>query len=120
MTKFVVAFFGALALLVVFGVVGTALESRGVFAKEHAEAVKVASIAFASTLFIVLAFSAVPLAIRLFIRGQLRIGNGNLRAIQFIQEHETSARWAVWLIWITGLLIALPVMIADGFFEGPE
>lgn len=65
-------------------------------------------------LFLLLGFSIIPLFIRLFLRGQIWVGNGEFPPIQFLQKYEKQVRWCVWLFMAVGLGIALLSIWADG------
>ena len=68
-------------------------------------------------LFCVLGFSIVPLAIRVFIFLQIKIGNAEVFLVRFLQAHEQSVVFGVWGLFVLGLCIAVPAGIKDGFFK---
>lgn len=69
--------------------------------------------------FLLIAFSAVPLMIKLFVHLQIRIGNGEHRVIRWLAGHRWPMTFAFWGVFALGLLIALPTMLREGFFN-PE
>ena len=85
-------------------------------------------IAIVFVLFCVLGFSIVPLAIAFVLRGNIALwkkfpitGEGiKARARRYIIENEVRAFNTLlalfWIVYALGMLIALPAMIADGFF----
>lgn len=56
-------------------------------------------------LFCLICLTIVPLAIRLFIRGQVSIGNGDLPPIRWLRVHENAAVFAAWGFFFLGLAI---------------
>jgi hypothetical protein len=62
-------------------------------------------------------FSIVPLAVKLFIFLQCKIGNAELFLVKFLQSHEQGFVFGVWAFFIIGLCIALPAGIKNGFFK---
>jgi hypothetical protein len=70
-------------------------------------------------LFLALAFSLIPLMLKIFLAAQLKIGNGELGFVKALAGHQAAVVWVVWGIFIAGLAIALPAAINDDFF-GPD
>jgi hypothetical protein len=66
--------------------------------------------------FLTLGLSAVPLMVKLFLAGQVAIGNGNARMIQFMIAHQTAIVFGVWAFFLLGTVMAMPDMIKSGFF----
>jgi hypothetical protein len=54
-----------------------------------------------------------PLALKGFIAGQLRIGNGDLRMVRGVQRHEAAVIFGFWLMMGAALLMALPRIRSD-------
>jgi hypothetical protein len=69
--------------------------------------------------FLLIAFSAVPLVIKLFVYLQIRIGNGEHWLIRWLDGHRWPMTFAFWGVFTLGLLIAVPTMLREGFFN-PE
>jgi ABC-type sulfate transport system permease subunit len=69
--------------------------------------------------FLAIAFAAVPLMLRLFVYLHTRIGNGEHWVIRWLDAHHWQIVWGVWAFFALGLLIALPTMVRDGFFNPP-
>jgi hypothetical protein len=70
-------------------------------------------------LFLALAFSLIPLMLKIFLAAQVKIGNGELGLIKALGAHQAAVVWVVWGIFIAGLAIALPAAINDNFL-GPD
>jgi hypothetical protein len=107
---------GSFVAMIALSVLGAILQSRGWHPDpEHPDRIGyiVGGVFFA--LFLLLAFSLVPLMIRLFVAGQGRIGNRERGLIQFLAAHERGAAYAIWALWGAGLAIATPVMLHDLF-----
>lgn len=100
------AFLGAFGLTIVAAIVGNILESQGYLTEERLgqQGVK-ALMAFFFGLFCLICLTIVPLAIRLFIRGQVSIGNGDLPPIRWLRVHENAAVFAAWGFFFLGLAI---------------
>lgn len=97
------------ALAVVLAIVGKILESRGL----ATPAVKTGFIAAAVAAFIVICVSVPPLAVRLFLAGQVAVGNGEVPVIVFMQRHETTIVRGMWVFMAAGAAIALPHILRD-------
>jgi hypothetical protein len=68
-------------------------------------------------LFLILCFSVVPLFIKLFITGQIKIGNGEVALIKLLRENEKVVVYGIWTFMVIGLSMAIPAAIKDGFFK---
>jgi len=103
---------GAIPAIFLLGALRQVLLSRHVIHdREAGLAMKVAVFG----LFLVFAFSLIPLALHFFIIGQGKIGNEDAGMVHFLRIHEQGVTYAVWGVFIAGLLIALPVMRTDFF-----
>jgi hypothetical protein len=67
-------------------------------------------------LFFLFGLAIVPLFVKGFIQLQQRAGNHNNGNVAWIRENGRNIVFAVWAVFIAGLLIALPFMRKDGFF----
>jgi hypothetical protein len=101
---------------IVIAVLGSVLESRGLLSFLGARENRVMAI-FGFTIFCVLGFSIIPLAIRFFVTMQIKIGNGELFLVKWLQAHETGTVIGVWIFLIIGLCMAVPSAIKDGMFD---
>jgi len=111
-----IVFASAFGLFVVSALIGNMLEPSGdvkTFSPKVRTAVKV----FYFALFCVLGFFIVPLAIQFFVTMQIKIGNGDLFLVKWLQAHDLGTVIGVWIMFIIGLCISLPAAIQDGFFK---
>jgi hypothetical protein len=94
------------ALMIVGAAVGNILESNGTLSQEKIGPRGTTAIALAYlALFCVMAFAIVPLAIRLFIVLQLKIGNGEFVVIKWFQTHEQAVVYGFWSMMVVGICI---------------
>lgn len=68
-------------------------------------------------LFLIIGFVVVPLFLRLFIKLQIKAGNGEFFLVKWLQSHERKIVYGVWAIYLIGLMISLPSAIKEGFFN---
>jgi hypothetical protein len=54
--------------------------------------------------------------LKLFLAGQIAIGNGNLSIIRSMGAHQTAIVIGFWIFLLLGLAIAIPAALQDGFF----
>ncbi|MBN1495634.1 MAG: hypothetical protein JXA07_02625 [Spirochaetes bacterium] len=106
---YIIIFASSLGLLVLWAIVGGILESRGV----TVDPATVKAVSF--ILFLILGFTIVPLMIRLFILGQIRIGHGDLAIIKFLRAHESAVVYCIWGFYLIGLIYLLPLIKRDIF-----
>ena len=101
-----IAFLAAFGLMIVAAIIGNILESKGLLTREQLGPRGIAAgmmVYFA--LFCLICFTAVPLAVRVFILGQIKVGNGQLAVIKWLHAHEHAVVFAFWGIFIAGLSI---------------
>ena len=111
-----IIFASAFVLMIVSAIIGNILEANGTLNKLSPNVTSAVMI-FYFVLFCVLGFSMVPLAIRFFIAMQIKIGNGELFLVKWLQAHEQGFVFGVWIMFVIGLCISLPAAIKDGFFK---
>src|SRR6185295_10115101 len=112
-------FLTILGVFIAWGIVGTILESK-VNGPDHDKIARVA-MPVAFTLFLVMAFSAVPVMVRVFFRlffgMQKAVGGMEQPAVQKLhQQQETLAAvfvYGVWILFGLGTLIAAPFFLRD-------
>jgi len=92
------------------------LQSGGTLEKLGANGITAIKLTY-FVLFCVIGFSLVPLLIKYFISGQIKIGNEEFFLIKWIQAHEKGVIYGFWSLFLIGLCIALPAAIKDGFFK---
>ena len=103
---FTIVFLGSLGLIIVSAIIGNILEAKGILTKEMIGANGVTAVlAFYFSLFCVMAFSLVPLALRFFLNMQVKIGNEEHFLIRWFQVHEQSVVYGFWGLIIIGLII---------------
>jgi len=101
-----VAFLAALGLTIAAAIVGNVLESKGIVTRERLCPRGIAAITGVYFgLFCLLCFTIVPLAIRFFIAGHVKIGNGEVVVIKWLREHENTVVFSLWGLFILGLII---------------
>lgn len=101
-----IAFLGAFGLMIVAAIIGNVLESKGILTRENlGPRGLVAAMGIFFALFCLICFTIVPLALRFFIAGQIKIGNGQLAVIKWLQAHENAVVLAAWGFFILGLVI---------------
>jgi hypothetical protein len=118
-----IVFVSTLFLIVAGATIGSILEDSGTLSEETlgpilgprgVTAIKIVFFA----MFCVLGLSIVPLLVRFFVVGQIRIGHGELFLIKWILAHEKEVIYALWLLCVIGLCTGLQAAIKDGFFIG--
>jgi hypothetical protein len=102
---------GNLAALVVLSIIGNTLESRGVSIDRWPVIPRTALRGFGLLALVGFVVSVPPTMMKLFIAGQLKIGNADHPMVGFLQRHETGVVRGVWIVWLAGTLIALPFLL---------
>jgi hypothetical protein len=103
---------GSLIAMVVLGITGALVNGL----TQGAPASAGIRFAFALPMgiaFLLFVASVPPVAIRFFITAQERIGNAAHPIVDFLRRHERAAVIAVWVLWMTGALVAVPAIIHD-------
>lgn len=67
-------------------------------------------------LFVAAGMSAIPVMVKLVLGVQERLGNQNAPVIGAMVRHQTAIVWVLWGIIAAGIVVAVPAMIANGFF----
>lgn len=102
------------ALMIVGAIVGNILESSGTVSEERIGPRGTAAITLAYVvLFCAMAFAIVPLAVRLFIVMQLKIGNGEFFFIKWVQAHEQAVVYGGWSMMVIGIFIIVTLAKND-------
>ena len=107
---------GLFATIVAMAAVGNVLHNRGWLPDSSAN--RFAAQVILLGLFLVFGFSCIPLMLKLFIAGQMAIGNGDVGIIRAVAAHQTGIIFCFWQFLGLGLAIAIPAAIQDGFL-GP-
>lgn len=103
-----------LVAIIAMAAIGGVLHDRGLLADSSTAQIAARVIFFA--LFVVFAFSLIPLMLKLFLAGQIAIGNGNVSIIRTVGAHQTAIVIGFWTFLLLGLAIAIPAALQDGFF----
>ena len=102
------------ALMIVGAIVGNILESNGTLSEERIGPRGTAAITLSYVvLFCAMAFAIVPLAVRLFIVMQLKIGNGEFFFIKWVQAHEQAVVYGGWSMMVIGIFIIVTLAKDD-------
>jgi len=67
--------------------------------------------------FILFGMLAVPVAIKTFLAIQVKIGNGDHRLVQTLSTYAKEIVYGVWIFYMIGICIAVPLMIKYDFFS---
>jgi hypothetical protein len=109
--------FGA---LIGFAVLGNVLAAVGVIKPLHGAAQTV-GVGVLLILFVAAGLSAIPVMVKVVLGAQERLGNQNPPIIGAMVARQTAIVWVMWILILAGLVVALPAMVADGFFgAGPK
>lgn len=108
---------GLFAAIIVMAMAGGVLHDNGYIANSSASQLAAKIIFF--TLFLAFAFSIIPFGLKLFLAGQMAIGNGGVGIIRTVAAHQAGIVVGFWLFCLLGLAIAIPAAIQDGFFGEP-
>lgn len=114
---FLVVFLVTLSVTLVSAIIGNILEANGTIGNLGPRGIMTVKVFFLS-LFCLLVFSLLPLILHFFLVSQARIGNADLFVIKWLQSHEKEVIYGVWLFFLVGLCIAVPVAIKGGFLSG--
>ena len=69
------------------------------------------------TLFVAFGFSLIPLMVKLVLGFQVLVGNGNIAPVRAAITHSAWIVGVLWALMATGLAVALPAAIREGFFN---
>jgi hypothetical protein len=104
--------------IIVGAIVGNLLESSGTLSEEAVRYKGQNMVKFAFfILFLIFCFTIIPLAIKLLIFLQVKIGNGEFFMIRWLQAHERKVIYALWGLLFAGMCFAVPSAIKDGLFK---
>ena len=71
-------------------------------------------------LFLGIGFSAIPVMVKLVLAGHVALGNASRAPVQALARWQNIVIWVMWGLAAAGLVVALPTMIRDGFFEAAD
>lgn len=103
---------GLFAALIAIPIAGNTLQALGVPPPSGAWQLPV--MIFYLTLFLAFALSAIPVIVKTVLRAQQ--ANAGVEPIALLIRHRDAIIWGMWILILAGLAVALPAMIADGFF----
>lgn len=107
------------AALIGLAILGNVLQAAGMKPLEGRASIVALSLFLA--LFVAAGMSAIPVMVRAVLRVQERLGNQNAPVIGAMVRHQAAIVWVLWGIIAAGIAVAVPAMIANGFFgNGPE
>jgi hypothetical protein len=105
---------GLLATMIVGAIAGNIAHDNGLL--RDGSTVQFAVMIGYFTLFVAFGYSLIPLMVKLVLRGQAAIGNGNVSVVRAAIAHENKIVIAFWVLITLGLAVALPEAIKEGFF----
>jgi len=112
----VIIFFALLGVIIVIAVGGNALQASGLIENPDSLGAPAKILFFA--LVVALAFSAVPMVVKLVLGFQKRIGNQDVGVIKQAIANEKYIVFALWGLMALGLALAIPAATQRGIF-GP-
>ena len=98
------------------GLIVSAMAGNAIYGSNPTGPVRTGQIALGVAFFgslLAMVYSAVPLLIRAFVLGQIKIGNGEVSMVRWLTANERVIWFVVWGIWTLGLLISLPFAIKE-------
>ena len=101
-----IAFLAAFGLTIIAAIIGNVLESKGILTREKMgprALLTVYGVFFG--LFCLICVTLIPLVIRLCSSGQIKIGNGEVAVIKWLQQHENAVVIGLWAFFFFGLFI---------------
>lgn len=67
-------------------------------------------------LFVAFALSTIPVIVKVVLGAQVKAGNQNVGLIGGAIRHQNAIIYTMWGVMIAGIAVAVPAMLADGFF----
>jgi len=115
---FIIAIAVSFLLMILGSVTGSVLRSRfGITIEDPGSVWISVTVIFYLLLFLVTAFSLVPIVLHLFISMQIRIGNGDLMLVEKLAANESMVVYGIWGLFAAGLAIALPAAARSRLFR---
>lgn len=105
---------GLFVALIGIPIVGNTLQAMGIAPPPRAAQLPI-MIGYLA-LFVAFGLSTVPVIVKTVLRTQERLGNAGAAPVAALIRHQNRIIWALWLLILLGIAIAVPAMIADGFF----
>ena len=111
---FAVGAAGIVVLIILFSVISTIVEkSESPSAANWKEIFDTYSNAVVGTLFFLLSFPIIPVALRAFVWMQKKVSNGDLPMVALIQRNECTITYVIWGIIVIFIVVMLPEIIKD-------
>lgn len=104
------------AALIGVPLLGNILAATGVIGPLHGMA-QTALLVLIFTLFLAAGMSAIPVMVKIVMGAQDRLGNRGVPVIGSAIRYQNTIIWVLWGLILTGIVVALPAMMAAGFFE---
>jgi len=106
---------GLFAGIVAFAIVGNVLHDAGVL-RDGCMAQRAAMVVFFG-LFLGFGYAAIPLMVKLVLRGQTAFGNADVSLVRAAMARERTIIFVLWGLITLGLAIAVPAAIMGGMFD---
>jgi hypothetical protein len=100
--------------LIGLAILGNVLQTAGMKPLEGRASIVALSLFFA--LFVAAGMSAIPVMVKAVLGVQERLGNQNAPVIGGMIRHQAAIVWMLWSVILAGTVVAIPAMIANGFF----
>lgn len=111
---FVFAAVGIFVLIILFAVISNMVErSESPSTSKWKEIFSKISSTVVGTLFFMLSFPIIPVALRAFVWMQRKVSNGDLPVVTFIQRNECTITYIIWGIIVIFIVTMLPEIIKD-------
>lgn len=104
-------FLGILAAIIALAAIGSSLQATGTI--ENPDSLRLPMIVIFSLLAAALAFSAIPVMVKLVLGFQKAVGNRDVGFIKAMLAREKHIIWAIWALMAAGLVIAIPAAILN-------
>jgi hypothetical protein len=105
---------GIVVLIILFSVISNIMEkSESPSAAKWKEIFDKYSNTVVGTLFFLLAFPIIPVALRAFVWMQRKVSNGDLPFVTLIQRNECTITYVIWGIIVIFIVVMLPEIIKD-------
>ena len=106
---------GLLLALIVIPILGNAWAASG---GVMPDGLKLPFMIFYLALFVAFGLSAIPVMVKVVLGRQQ--ANADIEPIGMLIRNQDRIVWAMWIVILAGLAVALPAMIHAGFFAPPK
>lgn len=108
-------FFGFLAGMILLGVGGNLLAAMGW--QPALDQIRLPLQVLFLGLVLGLAFSFIPVMVKLVLRFQVKAGRGEVAVVKAVAAREQTIIWAFWILLAAGLAVAIPAAVENGMFD---